>query len=142
MSPAVSLFRAPYHLWRLFRTGATFERTGAMRVLLDAFDLRGWPRFALRALAWPVGAFGRPGDPSLPPVARALQAMGPAYVKFGQVLSTRRDIVGPELVEQLRFLQDRLPPFALAEAYAEIEAELGAGIWQRIGDLGPPVAAA
>jgi ubiquinone biosynthesis protein len=138
----VSLVRAPYHLWRLFRTGATFERTGAMRVLLDAFELRGWPRFALRAMAWPVGMFGRVGDPSLPPVARALQAMGPAYVKFGQVLSTRRDIVGAELVEQLRFLQDRLPPFPLAEARAEIEAELGPDIWSSIGDLGPPVAAA
>jgi ubiquinone biosynthesis protein len=113
-----------------------------MQVLLDAFELRGWPRFALRALAWPVGAFGRAGDPSLPPVARALQAMGPAYVKFGQVLSTRRDIVGPELVEQLRFLQDRLPPFPLAEARAEIEADLGPEIWRRIGDLGHPVAAA
>jgi ubiquinone biosynthesis protein len=138
----VSLVRAPYHLWRLFRTGATFERTGAMRVILDAFELRGWPRFALRALAWPVGMFGRPGDPSLPPVARALQAMGPAYVKFGQVLSTRRDIVGPELVEQLRYLQDRLPPFPLAAAQTEIESEFGPDIWLRIGDLGPPVAAA
>ena len=138
----MSFLQAPYHLWRLLRTGATFERTGAMRDLLDAFEVRGWPRFALRAIAWPVGAFGRAGDPSLPPVARALQAMGPAYVKFGQVLSTRRDIVGPELVAQLRFLQDRLPPFPLAEARAEIEAELGPGIWQRIGDLGPPIAAA
>jgi ubiquinone biosynthesis protein len=138
----VSLLRAPYHLWHLLRTGATFERTGAMRVLLDAFEVRGWPRLAVRALARPVGAFGRAGDPSLPPVARALQAMGPAYVKFGQVLSTRRDIVGPELVAQLRFLQDRLPPFPLAEARAEIEAEFGPAIWQRIGDLGPPIAAA
>ncbi len=138
----MSLVRAPYHLWRLFRTGATFERTGAMGDILDAFGVHGWPRFALRALAWPVGTFGRVGDPSLPPVARALQSMGPAYVKFGQVLSTRRDIVGPELVAQLRFLQDRLPPFPLAQAVAEIESELGPEIWQRIGDLGPPVAAA
>jgi ubiquinone biosynthesis protein len=113
-----------------------------MTALLDAFEVRGWPRFAIRALALPVGMFGRAGDPSLPPVARALQAMGPAYVKFGQVLSTRRDIVGPELVEQLRFLQDRLPPFPLAAAEAEIEADLGPAIWQNIGDLGPPVAAA
>ncbi len=138
----MSLLRAPYHLWRLLRTGATFERTGAMRVLLDAFEVRGWPRFAVRAFAMPFGLFGRLGDPSLPPVARALESMGPAYVKFGQVLSTRRDIVGPELVKQLRFLQDRLPPFSLAEARAEIEGELGPGIWQRIGDLGPPIAAA
>ncbi|HET7408661.1 MAG TPA: 2-polyprenylphenol 6-hydroxylase, partial [Paracoccaceae bacterium] len=77
--------RAPYHLWGLFRTGATFERTGAMADILDAMEIRGWPRFAIRAFARPVGMFGRAGDPSLPPVARALMAMGPAYVKFGQV---------------------------------------------------------
>ncbi|MEO1492625.1 MAG: 2-polyprenylphenol 6-hydroxylase [Pseudomonadota bacterium] len=134
--------RAPYHLWRLFRTGATFERTGAMTEILDAFGVTGWPRFAVRALAWPVGIFGRAGDASLPPVARALQAMGPAYVKFGQVMSTRRDIVGDELVAQLRYLQDRLPPFTLAEAREEIEGEFGPEIWTRIGELGEPVAAA
>ena len=138
----MSLLRAPYHLWRLFRAGATFERTGAMREILDALEVRGWPRFAVRALAWPVGIFGRPGNPSLPPVARALQAMGPAYVKFGQILSTRRDIVGDELVAQLRFLQDRLPPFPVDEARAEIETELGPDIWSKITELGEPVAAA
>jgi len=138
----VSLFRAPQHLWRLFRTGATFERTGAMREILDAFDIRGWPRLIIRTIARPVGIFGRRGDASLPPVARALQAMGPAYVKFGQILSTRRDIVGDELVAQLRYLQDRLPPFSRTAAQAEIEAELGAGIWEKLGDLGEPVAAA
>ncbi len=138
----MSILRAPYHLWRLLRTGATFERTGAMTEILDAFEITGWPRFAVRALAVPVGIFGRPGDASLPPVARALQAMGPAYVKFGQVLSTRRDIVGEDLVAQLRYLQDRLPPFTLAEARNEIESEMGAEIWERMGDLGEPVAAA
>jgi len=138
----VSLLRAPEHLWTLFRTGATFERTGAMVEILDAVGVVGWPRFVVRALAWPVGRFGRSGDPSLPPVARAIQAMGPAYVKFGQLLSTRRDIVGDELVAQLRYLQDRLPPFPLAEARVEIESAFGADIWEKIVDLEEPVAAA
>ena len=113
-----------------------------MTEILDAFEVKGWHRFAVRAFAWPFGLFGRQGDPSLPPVARALQAMGPAYVKFGQILSTRRDIVGDELVAQLRYLQDRLPPFPLAEARAEIEAELGPEAWERLSDLSEPVAAA
>ncbi|MFK7942839.1 MAG: AarF/UbiB family protein [Paracoccaceae bacterium] len=138
----MSILRAPSHLWTLLRTGATFERNGAMTEILDAFEVRGWPRWIIRAVAIPVNVFGRIGDASLPPVARALQAMGPGYVKFGQIMSTRRDIVGDELVAQLRFLQDRLPPFPLAEARAEIEDELGSGIWQRITDLGEPVAAA
>ncbi|MEM7422251.1 MAG: 2-polyprenylphenol 6-hydroxylase [Pseudomonadota bacterium] len=129
-------------MWRLLRTGATFERTGAMREILDAFGVGGWSRLAVRALARPFGLFGRSGDPSLPPVARALQAMGPAYVKFGQILSTRRDIVGDELVGQLRVLQDRLPPFPIDEARAEIEHELGPAVWDLLGDLSEPIAAA
>ena len=129
-------------LWRLLRTGATFERTGAMRDILDAVGLTGWPRFAIRAVARPFGLFGRRGDSHLPPVARALQAMGPAYVKFGQILSTRPDVVGPEIVTQLRYLQDRLPPFPTEDARAILEAEIGPRCWDLIGDLGPPVAAA
>jgi len=136
------MIRVPSHLWRLFRTGATFERTGAMVAILDALDIRGWPRFAIRAFAWPFGLFGRPGNPDLPPLPRALQAMGPAYVKFGQVLSTRPDVTGKELNAQLRFLQDRLPPFPTEEARKTIAAELGARAWELIGDFGEPVAAA
>jgi len=138
----VSWLNAPSDIWRLIRTGATFERTGAMREVLDAFQIVGWPRFIIRAVAWPFGIVGRDGDASLPPVARALQAMGPAYVKFGQILSTRRDIVGDDMVAQLRYLQDRLPPFSLQAARAEIGAELGAGIWDKLSDISEPVAAA
>ncbi len=136
------MIRVPSHLWRLLRTGATFERTGAMRAILDALEIRGWPRFAIRAFAWPFGLFGRAGNPELPPLPRALQAMGPAYVKFGQVLSTRPDVTGKELGRQLRFLQDRLTPFPTDEARKVIAAELGAQAWELIGDFGEPVAAA
>jgi ubiquinone biosynthesis protein len=136
------MYRAISHLWRLFRTGATFERTGAMSDILDALEVRGWPRLAIRSFAWPFGLFGRTGNPDLPPVPRALQAMGPAYVKFGQVLSTRPDVTGEELNVQLRFLQDRLPPFPTNEAREVIAAELGPRVWELIGDLGEPVAAA
>ena len=119
------MYRIPSHLWRLLRTGATFERTGAMRAILDALEIRGWPRFAIRAFAWPFGLFGRTGDPDLPPLPRALQAMGPAYVKFGQALSTRPDVTGKELGDQLRFLQDRLTPFPTDEARRFIAADPG-----------------
>ncbi|HUF86394.1 MAG TPA: AarF/UbiB family protein, partial [Thermohalobaculum sp.] len=136
------MFGAPSHLWRLFRTGATFERTGAVCSILDAFAIRGWPRLAIRAFTWPLGLFGRAGNPDLPPLPRALQAMGPAYVKFGQVLSTRPDVTGEELGAQLRYLQDRLSPFPVAEARVMIVEELGPRAWDLIGELGEPVAAA
>ena len=133
---------ASSHLWRLFRTAATFERTGALTEVLDAFEIRGWRRLLIRAVALPARPFGRAGDPNLPPLARALQAMGPAYVKFGQVLSTRTDITGEALGRQLRYLQDRLPPFPREEAARMIEAELGPEVWEHLGELGEPVAAA
>ncbi len=130
------------HLWRLFRTGATFERTGAVSAILDALELSGWPRTIIRAFTLPLTPFGRAGNPALPPLPRALQAMGPAYVKFGQVLSTRPDVTGEALNKQLRFLQDRLSPFPVEEARAMIVDELGPRAWDLIGDLGEPVAAA
>jgi len=133
---------AVQHLWTLLRTGATFERTGAMRDILDALGLTGWPRFVLRALAWPFRPFGRDGNAALPPVARALQAMGPAYVKFGQILSTRPDVVGDEIVAQLRFLQDKLPPFGMETAREILAEELGPDMDALIADLGEPIAAA
>ncbi|MEM7237523.1 MAG: 2-polyprenylphenol 6-hydroxylase [Pseudomonadota bacterium] len=136
------MFSAPAHLWRLLRTGATFERTGALKELLDGFAVTGWPRLALRLLAAPVGLFGRSGNPSLPPIARALQAMGPAYVKFGQILSTRPDVVGDDIVRQLRYLQDRLPPFPKEQAQRVLEQELDPISRGMIEEFGEPVAAA
>ena len=103
--------RGPHNIFRLIRTGATLVRTGAMAVVLDAFDA---PR-SLRVAAWLLGApfawIGIKGDPSLPPATRAITALGPAYIKFGQVLSTRPDVVGDDLARQLRVLRDKLPPF-------------------------------
>ena len=104
--------RGPHNLWRLIRTGATFERTGAMRTALEAFDAPPALRVAARVLGWPFQWLGFQGDPSQPPILRALTALGPAYIKFGQLLSTRPDVVGPELAAQLTVLQDKLPPFS------------------------------
>lgn len=58
-------------------------------------------------------------------LAAALAAMGPAYIKLGQTLATRPDLVGRPLAEGLTTLQDRLPAFAFDKARATIEAELG-----------------
>lgn len=55
----------------------------------------------------------------------ALERLGPIFVKFGQVLSTRRDLLPPDLAEELAYLQDRVPPFDSALAVAEIQRALG-----------------
>ena len=63
----------------------------------------------------------------------ALETLGPIFVKFGQVLSTRRDLMPPDLADELAKLQDRVPPFPADQAIAEIEKGLGAKIQDRFG---------
>ncbi|WP_299003650.1 ubiquinone biosynthesis regulatory protein kinase UbiB [uncultured Shewanella sp.] len=58
----------------------------------------------------------------------AMQELGPVYIKFGQMLSTRRDLLTDEWAKELSMLQDRVPPFSTALARAAIEAELNAPI--------------
>jgi ubiquinone biosynthesis protein len=134
--------RGPHNIWRLVRMGATLERTGGMGVVLEAFQAPIALRVAARVLGWPFKWLGAAGDPALPPATRALTALGPAYIKFGQILSTRPDIVGNELAQQLKYLQDRLPPFPLAEAKRMVRAELGLEVDAVFSEFSEPVAAA
>lgn len=134
--------RGPHNLLRLIRTGATFERTGAMDVVLEGFGAPMSLRILARTLAWPFKWLGLKGDPALPPVTRALTALGPAYIKFGQILSTRPDIVGEDMSQQLKYLQDQLPPFPVEQAKAMVEAELGAPLEALFESFSEPVAAA
>lgn len=55
----------------------------------------------------------------------ALQALGPVYIKFGQMLSTRRDLFSNEIADELSLLQDKVPPFDPAKAKVLIESSLG-----------------
>ena len=134
--------RGPHNIWRLIQTGATFERTGAMHVVLEAMDAPPVLRMAARVLGWPFKAFGLKGDASLPPVSRALTALGPAYIKFGQIFSTRPDLVGDDMAAELKKLQDDLPAFDTQLAHKEIEKELGAPVAELFSSFSEPVAAA
>ncbi len=134
--------RGPHNIWRLIRTGATFERTGAMGVILDAFDTPAPLRITARVLAWPFKWLGEKGDPSMPPAVRALTALGPAYIKFGQILSTRPDVVGDEMAQELRVLQDKLPAFSVEEAKEQVEQELDQPLSEVFSEFSEPVAAA
>ncbi len=76
----------------------------------------------------PRWLFGKPRDYNQPVGVRlreALEALGPVFVKFGQTLSTRRDLLPPGLAEELSRLQDQVPPFAGGEARALTEAAYG-----------------
>ncbi|MBV9990497.1 MAG: 2-polyprenylphenol 6-hydroxylase [Alphaproteobacteria bacterium] len=92
-----------------------------------------------------VLGFGPTKDKGLPPgkrLARALESLGPAHIKLGQVLATRPDLVGDDIALALTQLQDRLPPFPTAEARAQVEAEFGKPIASLYARFGEPVAAA
>ena len=129
-------------LLRLARFGGTLARSGALRSVLDGLGVRRPFAIALAAacrLAWP---FGQSGDPKLPPIPRALVALGPVYIKFGQSLATRPDIVGPGLASALRPLQDRLPPFPMDAARETVRRQLGKPVDELFREFDPPVAAA
>ena len=68
--------------------------------------------------------------------------MGTTFIKLGQFLATRPDIIGEELSKELENLQDKLPPFSLLQAKEIIKNDLGEDTYNSIIDLSEPVAAA
>ena len=92
----------------------------------------------IRALTWPF----RARQPKARRVAGALTSLGPSYIKLGQFLATRADLIGPELARDLSHLQDKLPPFPMREARKAVEEALGGRLEDHFAEFGPPVAAA
>ena len=98
--------------------------------------------------AWLCNVLGTFAKPNLPAsegerLRLAFAAMGPTFIKLGQALSTRADLVGEEIAEDLYDLQDNLPPFPTAQAKRVIENELGqplAALYRDFDDV--PIAAA
>ena len=72
----------------------------------------------------------------------ALNRLGPSWVKLGQFLATRPDIIGKDIALDLEGLQDRMDPFPIEEAKARIEATLFMPLGEMFTEIGPPVAAA
>ena len=75
-------------------------------------------------------------------LSTALTRLGPSYVKLGQFLATRPDVVGAALAHDLERLQDQMPPFPQAQAEAAIAASFGKPVSAIFSRFGPPVAAA
>jgi ubiquinone biosynthesis protein len=104
---------------------------GAYRDLLVLFTKYGRKDFKLALRPDEILADDSPDEPSEPDVRRravafanALKSMGPTYVKFGQVLSTRPDIVPPDYIDALEQLQDQIEPFSFAEVEKIVEGDL------------------
>ena len=136
------------NLGRLFTIARTLARFDAL-FPLDALGLppalRGAVRLAAAAAGRAKGAEAaeiaqlRPGAR----LAAALYALGPSFIKLGQALSVRPDLIGEEIAADLSALQDRLPPFSGAEARAAIAQELGRPVEESFASFDDePIAAA
>lgn len=113
------LLRGAFIVWVLLRHGLD-------ELVLTSFD-KPWLRVLARLLS-----VGRQLDaPRGQRIREALESLGPIFVKFGQVLSTRRDLLPRDLADELALLQDRVPPFATDVAVGIIEAAFG----KRLDDI-------
>ncbi|RQO44936.1 ubiquinone biosynthesis regulatory protein kinase UbiB [Variovorax sp. KBW07] len=93
----------------------------ALRYGLDELVLTSFQKPWLRVVARIVSVGRNLDAPRGQRLREALERLGPIFVKFGQVLSTRRDLLPPDIADELAFLQDRVPPFPSAVAVATIE---------------------
>jgi ubiquinone biosynthesis protein len=126
------------HLTRLTRAGFVFAREGVFALV----DTRPLPLPAKTAVAL-ARLIERPSAKSgQSRLAAALTRLGPTYVKLGQFLATRPDVVGKDIARDLESLQDKMPAFPQAEAEAAAAAALGKPLSEVYASFGPAVAAA
>jgi ubiquinone biosynthesis protein len=92
-----------------------------LRFGIDDLALSGLKQRWVRALARVVTVGRRFDEPRGVRLRRALEKLGPIFVKFGQVLSTRRDLLPADIADELAQLQDNVPPFPAAQAAAIVE---------------------
>ncbi|MFI0844804.1 2-polyprenylphenol 6-hydroxylase [Mesorhizobium sp. IMUNJ 23232] len=126
--------------FRLVRAGWIMTREGVFAAL-PGEELSGAPRLAWRLtkfLARPR-AMRRQRSERL---AGAVSRLGPSYVKLGQFLATRPDVVGNDIALDLSKLQDRMATFPTAQAVEAIEGSLGRPVTDLFASFGEPVAAA
>jgi ubiquinone biosynthesis protein len=127
------------HSFNLLRAGRTLA---AYDALMTPEQIRQLPWFGRLGLK--LASFGtrRPAKSPENSVAAALSALGPSYIKLGQFLATRPDLVGPRRAFELKALQDSLPPFPADVAKSIVRENLGKEVDQLFAAFGPPVAAA
>ncbi|MDR4306859.1 2-polyprenylphenol 6-hydroxylase [Chelatococcus sambhunathii] len=126
------------NFFRLARAGVVMAREGALR-LADPIELPSSVRALIR-----LGRLieRRSAGDGAEGLARAFERLGPSYVKLGQFLATRPDVVGFDVAKDLEELHDRVPPFPQEEAERTVAEALGGALESRFLSFGPAVAAA
>jgi ubiquinone biosynthesis protein len=132
----LSGFRHSFNLLRAGRTLAAYD------ALMTAEQIKQLPWFGRLGLKLASLGTRRPEKRGENAVAAALSALGPSYIKLGQFLATRPDLVGPRRAFELKALQDSLPPFPADVAKRIVRDNLGKDVDQLFAAFGPPVAAA
>ena len=126
------------HSFRLARAGFVFAREGVFALV----DTRPLPLPAKTAIAL-ARLIERPGAKSGESrLSAALTRLGPTYVKLGQFLATRPDVVGATIARDLESLQDKMAPFAQSEAEAAVALAFDKPLSAVYASFGPAVAAA
>jgi ubiquinone biosynthesis protein len=131
------------NLFRLARAGIVLAQHGVrfvpkgMKAPL-ALTLASWAVWPIAVLTAPF----RKTQSDKVRVADALTDLGPSYIKLGQFLATRADVIGPELALDLSHLQDKLPPFPMKQAREAIEESLGGKLEYHFAEFEPAIAAA
>jgi len=138
-----SLAGALLNTLRLVRAGLVLAQHGVQFVPkgMTVPPVLNVARIATLPVRW-ISAPFRIGQPQDKRISNAIAALGPSYIKLGQFLATRADVIGPELAKDLSHLQDRMPPFSMAEARRAIESALGGRLEDHFASFGEPVAAA
>ncbi len=126
------------HVVRLARAGFVFAREGVF-ALIDTRPLPLPVKTAVALACLIERPSAKSGESRL---SAALTRLGPTYVKLGQFLATRPDVVGTDIARDLESLQDKMAPFPQAEAEAAAGAALGKALFAVYASFGPAVAAA
>tara|TARA_Y100000590_G_scaffold434046_1_gene551790 strand:+ start:448 stop:2016 length:1569 start_codon:yes stop_codon:yes gene_type:complete len=130
-------------LFMLFKIGRKLSTSGAISSIYEIYN----PPIVVKILFFVIGfSFGDKKNyknlSAGTKLCNALQEMGTTFIKLGQFLATRPDIIGENISKELEKLQDKLPPFDLIVAKNILRKELGKENFEQIADISEPVAAA
>jgi len=125
---------------RMLRTGWVLARHDAL-VPSEYVGAVPFPVRLLGSISRIFAIRGRAQNPG-ERFANALEKLGPAYIKFGQILSTRGDMLDPVFVKGLARLKDKVPPFPMAKAEEALKTEWGTPWQDKLTSLSDPIAAA
>ena len=115
------------NLLRLVSINFTLARFGLDEVILSMHFMR--PLYLL-GLVNPFNWFRSKDQSEAQRLRLCIEELGPIFIKFGQMMATRRDLFGDEITDELEKLLDRVPPFPHAQACAIVEQQLGMSIQQ------------